>query len=367
MLTGACFGFIVTYRTGNAYLGVWSRRPRRRPVQPAVRLPGRHAAGQPARQRPDAALLRPGPDRPRRRRLTCGKSHRRARPVQNPQCLAASLGRAGPVPGRILTFGLIPCALLVWWLLNRTRWGLSLRTVGESRAAAFAAGLNPQRIQYQALFLGGLLGGIGGAHLSLSYARVWVEGMTPGRGFIAVALVIFASWQPMRAIAGALLFGGGDRLQPATPGAQPGDIAVPARHASLPAHACSCSSPSAGSASTRRHQDSRRCSRGRRRRALTSRRRHWIQIAVTERRDGSLRAPRVTSSASPAAASAASSLIRLRRHGAATVASARITAGCPRGGVNRVRRPLREEAQGRRPARRLDQRQRLQPGDARSG
>jgi simple sugar transport system permease protein len=88
-----------------------------------------------------------------------------------------------------------------------------LRTVGENRMAAFAAGLNPQRIQYQALFIGGMLGGIGGAQLSLSYARVWVEGMTSGRGFIAVALVIFASWNPQRAIIGALLFGGAIAFQ----------------------------------------------------------------------------------------------------------------------------------------------------------
>jgi simple sugar transport system permease protein len=121
----------------------------------------------------------------------------------------------GPVlfQGDILTFGTVPCAFLIWWLLFRTRWGLTLRTVGENRMAAFAAGLNPQRIQYQALFIGGMLGGIGGAQLSLSYARVWVEGMTSGRGFIAVALVIFASWNPQRAIIGALLFGGAIAFQ----------------------------------------------------------------------------------------------------------------------------------------------------------
>jgi ABC-type uncharacterized transport system permease subunit len=115
--------------------------------------------------------------------------------------------------GDILSLGMVPMALLVWWILFRTRWGLGVRTVGESRSAAFAAGLNPQRIQYQALFVGGLLGGIGGAHLSLSYARVWIEAMTTGRGFIAVALVIFATWHPVRAVAGALLFGGAIAFQ----------------------------------------------------------------------------------------------------------------------------------------------------------
>jgi ABC-type uncharacterized transport system permease subunit len=115
--------------------------------------------------------------------------------------------------GDVLTFGIVPCALLVWWALYRTRWGLWLRTVGESRRVAYATGLNPQWIQYQALVIGGMLGGLGGAELSLSYARAWVENMTAGQGFIAVAIVIFASWRPLRVIAGALLFGGAVAFQ----------------------------------------------------------------------------------------------------------------------------------------------------------
>jgi simple sugar transport system permease protein len=78
---------------------------------------------------------------------------------------------------------------------------------------AYATGLNPHWIQYQALAIGGILGGLGGAQLSLSYARAWIEGMTVGQGFIAVAIVIFASWRPLRVIAGALLFGGAVALQ----------------------------------------------------------------------------------------------------------------------------------------------------------
>ena len=115
--------------------------------------------------------------------------------------------------GDVLTFGIVPCALLVWWALYRTRWGLWLRTVGESRRVAFATGLNPQWVQYQALAIGGMLGGLGGAQLSLSYARAWVENMTAGQGFIAVAIVIFASWRPLRVILGALLFGGAVAFQ----------------------------------------------------------------------------------------------------------------------------------------------------------
>jgi len=115
--------------------------------------------------------------------------------------------------GDVLTFGIVPCALLVWWALYRTRWGLWLRTVGESRRVAYATGLSPQWIQYQALAIGGMLGGIGGAQLSLSYARAWVENMTAGQGFIAVAIVIFASWRPLGVIWGALLFGGAVAFQ----------------------------------------------------------------------------------------------------------------------------------------------------------
>ena len=108
----------------------------------------------------------------------------------------------------ILVWASVPVAIAVWWTLFRTRWGLLLRAVGENPTAVFAAGRDPRVLQYQALFLAGLLGGIAGAHLSLALAKTWVEWMTAGRGFIAVALVIFSKWQPLRAIAGALLFGG---------------------------------------------------------------------------------------------------------------------------------------------------------------
>jgi general nucleoside transport system permease protein len=106
-----------------------------------------------------------------------------------------------------------PLAGLLWWLLFRTRWGLALRAVGEDPAAAFAAGKNPSTLQYQALAIAGFLGAIGGAHLSVAYALSWDEGMTAGRGFIAIALVIFAKWNPLWAVAGALVFGGADALQ----------------------------------------------------------------------------------------------------------------------------------------------------------
>lgn len=124
-----------------------------------------------------------------------------------------------PVVGRmffqydILVYAAVPVAFLVWWLLFSTRWGLCLRAVGENPTAAFAAGKDPHLLQYQALFLAGVLGGIAGAYLSIGLAKTWQEWMTAGRGFIAVALVIFSKWHPLRAVLGALLFGGAIALQ----------------------------------------------------------------------------------------------------------------------------------------------------------
>ena len=113
----------------------------------------------------------------------------------------------------ILVWCVVPIAVLVWWILFQTRWGLALRAAGESPTAVFASGRNPAVFQLQGLLVGGVLGGLGGAHLSLSLTLTWAEGMTAGRGFIAIALVIFSKWHPIRAIAGALIFGGAEALQ----------------------------------------------------------------------------------------------------------------------------------------------------------
>lgn len=113
----------------------------------------------------------------------------------------------------LLIYLVIPMAILVWWLLFRTRWGLGLRAVGENADTAFASGRNPRLIKFQALAVGGMLAGLGAAHLSIAFAMNWTEYMTGGRGFIAVALVIFSKWHPLRAIAGALIFSGAVAFQ----------------------------------------------------------------------------------------------------------------------------------------------------------
>ncbi len=96
----------------------------------------------------------------------------------------------------------------VSWFLYRSRAGLVLRAVGESPSSAHAIGYNAIRIRYLATLFGGAMAGIGGAFLSVFYTPLWVEGLVAGRGWIAIALVVFATWRPLRVVFGAYLFGG---------------------------------------------------------------------------------------------------------------------------------------------------------------
>lgn len=96
----------------------------------------------------------------------------------------------------------------VLWFLARSRAGLVLRAVGESPAAAHAIGYPVVLIRYLAVLLGGAMAGVGGAFLSVYYTPMWMEGMVAGRGWIALALVVFATWRPLRVLVGAYLFGG---------------------------------------------------------------------------------------------------------------------------------------------------------------
>ena len=102
---------------------------------------------------------------------------------------------------------------LVSWFLYQTKSGLALRAIGESPDSAHAIGYPVIRIRYLAVMFGGGMAGLGGAYLSLVYTPLWVENMTAGRGWIALALVVFAAWRPNRVIIGAWLFGGMTILQ----------------------------------------------------------------------------------------------------------------------------------------------------------
>ena len=101
----------------------------------------------------------------------------------------------------------------VWAFLKFTRGGLILRAVGESHDAAHALGYKVQRIRLLAILFGGSMAGLGGAYLSLVRVPQWVDGITSGAGWIALAIVVFASWRPWRALLGAWLFGGITQLQ----------------------------------------------------------------------------------------------------------------------------------------------------------
>jgi simple sugar transport system permease protein len=101
----------------------------------------------------------------------------------------------------------------VWWVLRSTRTGLILRAVGESHDAAHALGYKVTRIRVLAILFGGAMAGLGGAYISLVRVPQWTDGITAGAGWIALAIVVFASWKPWRVLLGAYLFGGITVLQ----------------------------------------------------------------------------------------------------------------------------------------------------------
>ncbi|MBP2310952.1 ABC transporter permease [Azospirillum soli] len=104
-----------------------------------------------------------------------------------------------------LALAMVPA---VHWFMYGTRKGLVLRAVGENHAAAHALGYKVIRIRFLAVLFGGAMSGMAGAYLSLDYTPMWAEGITAGRGWIALALVVFATWKPARVLLGAWLFGG---------------------------------------------------------------------------------------------------------------------------------------------------------------
>jgi len=122
---------------------------------------------------------------------------------------------AGPLLFRFdaAVYGSILLYFAVDHLLNRTRAGLQLRAVGESPAIAHALGQPVLLTRYGAVLFGGAASGIAGAYLSTALTPMWVEGMSAGRGWIALALVVFATWKPLRVLLGAYLFGGVTILQ----------------------------------------------------------------------------------------------------------------------------------------------------------
>lgn len=112
-----------------------------------------------------------------------------------------------------LTYIALLCVPLVWWLLSRTTFGLRLRAIGENPEAADMAGINVYRMRYAALMLGGVFMGAGGAFLSLAINGAFTHGIINGRGWVAIAIVIFGNWSAFKVLGGALLFGALQALQ----------------------------------------------------------------------------------------------------------------------------------------------------------
>jgi len=139
-----------------------------------------------------------------------------------PRLPAISLGFWSSVPqvrsalevNVLFLCGLVLAPSLRWALAN-TRWGLVVRTVGESGEAARAMGYDVNRVRLLATASGGVLAGVGGSFLSLYYPGSWNEGLSSGQGLMAVALVIFARWDPLRCLYASLLFGGASAIGPA--------------------------------------------------------------------------------------------------------------------------------------------------------
>ncbi len=124
-----------------------------------------------------------------------------------------------PFVGRIVfgqnafVYGSLALVVAIWWFLYRTRQGLVLRAVGDKHQSAHALGYPVLRIRLLAVMFGGACAGLAGAYLSLAYTPFFVSGMTAGRGWIALALVVFASWRLGRLVVGAYLFGAVTILQ----------------------------------------------------------------------------------------------------------------------------------------------------------
>jgi general nucleoside transport system permease protein len=124
--------------------------------------------------------------------------------------LLADIPVIGPVLFNQSPFFYLAIALAIgaWFVLEHTLIGIQVRSTGENPKATETQGVNIAMIRYWSVIVGGGFSAMAGAHLSISYSKSWIEGMTAGRGWIVIALTIFALWNPLRAIVGAFLFGG---------------------------------------------------------------------------------------------------------------------------------------------------------------
>jgi ABC-type uncharacterized transport system permease subunit len=208
MLIGAMTGFSMALATGNPWLGLLAGDAGRRRPQPGARRRHHQLPGGSGGQRPGAHLSGHGAG------ARAGQRADRPERPLDPQlrhCRLASIPFIGPVffedHSPLVYLGYI-FAPLVWFYIEKTRPGMHLRAVGEKPVAADTMGVSVYGLRYFYVFVGGCLAGLAGATISLSVSPGWYSAQTTsGQGWIAIGLVIFAQWNPLRAALGAYLFG----------------------------------------------------------------------------------------------------------------------------------------------------------------
>jgi simple sugar transport system permease protein len=207
MITGAICGFAIAVNTGNPLLGVLAAAGGGAVLSLLFALLTQVALANQVASGLGLTLFGLGLS------SLIGQGYQGIRPPAFPRLNIPGLSDL-PVVGRILFshdlmvyLGLI-IVTAVWFMLKYTRAGLILRAVGENHEAAHALGYKVVRIRILAILFGGACAGMGGAYISLIRVPQWTEGMTAGIGWIALALVVFASWKPWRVLLGAYLFGG---------------------------------------------------------------------------------------------------------------------------------------------------------------
>ncbi|MEH6748734.1 MAG: ABC transporter permease [Paracoccaceae bacterium] len=207
MITGAICGFAIAVNTGNPLLGVLAAAAGGAVLSLLFALLTQVALANQVASGLGLTLFGLGLS------SLIGQGYQGIRPPSFPRLNIPGLSDM-PILGRILFshdlmvyLGLI-IVTAVWFMLKYTRAGLILRAVGENHEAAHALGYKVVRIRIMAILFGGACAGMGGAYISLIRVPQWTEGMTAGIGWIALALVVFASWKPWRVLLGAYLFGG---------------------------------------------------------------------------------------------------------------------------------------------------------------
>ena len=207
MITGAICGFAIAVNTGNPLLGVLAAAVGGAVLSLLFALLTQVALANQVASGLGLTLFGLGLS------SLIGQGYQGIRPPSFPRLNIPGLSDL-PVVGRIffshdlmVYLGLI-IVTAVWFMLKHTRAGLILRAVGENHEAAHALGYKVVRIRIAAILFGGACAGMGGAYISLIRVPQWTEGMTAGIGWIALALVVFASWKPWRVLLGAYLFGG---------------------------------------------------------------------------------------------------------------------------------------------------------------